>query len=135
MVSIVPLPQHSAYLLILSQRRSSLQIWLAYLQFLKPILLHELTSFQSEEMQQQAIDVAQDAMQKYSVEKDIAQYIKKEVRQNQSLVIHAEKSIHADEFLVRRSCRGNMALHRGKELRELRHTRYVSRNAAWNFPG
>ena len=29
-------------------------------------------------MQQQAIDVASDAMEKYSVEKDIAQYIKKE---------------------------------------------------------
>jgi len=32
----------------------------------------------SDEMQQQAIDVASDAMEKYSVEKDIAQYIKKE---------------------------------------------------------
>ena len=30
-------------------------------------------------MQQQAIEVASDAMEKYSVEKDIAQYIKKEV--------------------------------------------------------
>ncbi|KAG6999449.1 dynein light chain [Physcia stellaris] len=32
----------------------------------------------SEEMQQQAIDVATEAMDKYSIEKDIAQYIKKE---------------------------------------------------------
>ena len=31
-------------------------------------------------MQQQAIEVASDAMEKYSVEKDIAMYIKKEVR-------------------------------------------------------
>lgn len=30
-------------------------------------------------MQSQAIEVAQDAMDKYSIEKDIAQYIKKEV--------------------------------------------------------
>ena len=30
-------------------------------------------------MQQQAIEVSQEAMQKFSVEKDIAQYIKKEV--------------------------------------------------------
>lgn len=30
-------------------------------------------------MQQQAVEVASDAMEKYSVEKDIAQYIKKEV--------------------------------------------------------
>lgn len=31
-------------------------------------------------MQGQAVEVAQDAMDKYSLEKDIAQYIKKEVR-------------------------------------------------------
>ncbi|KAL8944113.1 MAG: hypothetical protein Q9211_000704 [Gyalolechia sp. 1 TL-2023] len=34
----------------------------------------------TEEMQQQAIEVASDAMEKYTIEKDIAQYIKKEVR-------------------------------------------------------
>jgi len=47
-----------------------------------------LTPFQSEEMQQQAIEVAQDAMQKYSVEKDIAQYIKKEVWRSMSSKYH-----------------------------------------------
>lgn len=31
-------------------------------------------------MQSQAIEVAQDAMEKFNIEKDIAQYIKKEVR-------------------------------------------------------
>ena len=30
-------------------------------------------------MQDQAIEVAQDAMEKYTIEKDIAQFIKKEV--------------------------------------------------------
>jgi hypothetical protein len=38
-----------------------------------------LTRFQSEEMQNQAIEVAQEAMDKFSIEKDIAQHIKKEV--------------------------------------------------------
>ena len=38
-------------------------------------------------MQQQAIDVAQDAMQKYSVEKDIAQFIKKEAWVPASLIV------------------------------------------------
>ncbi|KZZ97962.1 Dynein light chain, type 1/2 [Ascosphaera apis ARSEF 7405] len=33
----------------------------------------------SEEMQQEAIDVATEAMEKFPIEKDIAQYIKKEV--------------------------------------------------------
>ncbi|MCJ1281100.1 Dynein light chain [Xylographa opegraphella] len=32
----------------------------------------------SEDMQQEAIDVATEAMDKYTIEKDIAQYIKKE---------------------------------------------------------
>ena len=32
----------------------------------------------SEEMQQSAVDYAQDAMEKYTIEKDIAAYIKKE---------------------------------------------------------
>lgn len=36
-------------------------------------------NFQSEEMQQQAIEVSQTAFEKFSIEKDIAQYIKKEV--------------------------------------------------------
>lgn len=31
-------------------------------------------------MQSQAIEVAQDGMEKFNIEKDIAQYIKKEVR-------------------------------------------------------
>lgn len=42
----------------------------------------ELTQSQSEEMQSQAVEVAQEAMDKFSIEKDIAQYIKKEVRTN-----------------------------------------------------
>ncbi|MCJ1398375.1 Dynein light chain [Xylographa trunciseda] len=33
----------------------------------------------SEDMQQEAIEVATEAMDKFSIEKDIAQYIKKEV--------------------------------------------------------
>ncbi|MCJ1412969.1 Dynein light chain [Ptychographa xylographoides] len=33
----------------------------------------------SEDMQQEAVDVATEAMEKFSIEKDIAQYIKKEV--------------------------------------------------------
>ncbi|KAL6713888.1 Dynein light chain [Lecanora helva] len=33
----------------------------------------------SQEMQDQAIEVAHDAMDKFTIEKDIAQYIKKEV--------------------------------------------------------
>ncbi|KAI4240654.1 MAG: hypothetical protein L6R40_005021 [Gallowayella cf. fulva] len=33
----------------------------------------------TDEMQQQAIDVALEAMEKFTIEKDIAQYIKKEV--------------------------------------------------------
>ena len=39
---------------------------------------------QSEEMQQQAVEVASEAMEKHSVEKDIAMYIKKEVRRDSS---------------------------------------------------
>ena len=35
-------------------------------------------------MQNQAIEVAQEAMEKHSVEKDIAQYIKKEVQTGSS---------------------------------------------------
>ena len=38
-----------------------------------------LTYLQSEEMQQQAVEVSQTAMEKFGLEKDIAQYIKKEV--------------------------------------------------------
>jgi len=33
-------------------------------------------------MQNQAVEVAQEAMDKFTIEKDIAQYIKKEVRTN-----------------------------------------------------
>ena len=40
----------------------------------------KLTASQSEEMQRQAVEVAEEAMSKFQVEKDIAQYIKKEVR-------------------------------------------------------
>ena len=35
-------------------------------------------------MQQQAVEVAEEAMSKFQVEKDIAQYIKKEVRRHTS---------------------------------------------------
>ncbi|KAL8630022.1 hypothetical protein Q9189_004274 [Teloschistes chrysophthalmus] len=34
----------------------------------------------TDEMQQQAIDVASEAMEKFTIEKDIAQYIKKETK-------------------------------------------------------
>jgi len=80
------------------QRRSSLQIWFAC-----TISLHfepGLTPFQSEEMQQQAIEVAQDAMQKYSVEKDIAQYIKKEVWRSMSRKCYRWKKHATDRVLV-----------------------------------
>ena len=40
----------------------------------------KLMASQSEEMQRQAVEVAEEAMSKFHVEKDIAQYIKKEVR-------------------------------------------------------
>ncbi|KAL9600801.1 MAG: hypothetical protein Q9219_002939 [cf. Caloplaca sp. 3 TL-2023] len=39
----------------------------------------------TEEMQQQAIEVASDAMEKFTIEKDIAQYIKKEVREDDQI--------------------------------------------------
>ena len=39
----------------------------------------KLMASQSEEMQRQAVEVAEEAMSKFHVEKDIAQYIKKEV--------------------------------------------------------
>lgn len=39
-------------------------------------------------MQRQAVEVAEEAMSKYQVEKDIAQFIKKEVRQHAGLSSH-----------------------------------------------
>ena len=39
-------------------------------------------------MQQQAVEVAEEAMSKFQVEKDIAQYIKKEVRRFTSPTSH-----------------------------------------------
>ena len=39
-------------------------------------------------MQRQAVEVAEEAMSKFQVEKDIAQYIKKEVRQQKSVFSH-----------------------------------------------
>lgn len=39
-------------------------------------------------MQRQAVEVAEEAMSKFQVEKDIAQYIKKEVRRRTDLFIH-----------------------------------------------
>lgn len=39
-------------------------------------------------MQQQAVEVAEEAMSKFQVEKDIAQYIKKEVRRFTSPTLH-----------------------------------------------
>ena len=47
---------------------------------------------QSEEMQNQAVEVAQDAMDKFSIEKDIAQYIKKEVHQATTCVTQVKVS-------------------------------------------
>ena len=44
---------------------------------------------QSDEMQQQAIDVSQTAFDKFSIEKDIAQYIKKEVCRDQRFRFYA----------------------------------------------
>lgn len=44
---------------------------------------------QSDEMQQQAIDVSQTAFEKFSIEKDIAQYIKKEVCRDQRSGLYA----------------------------------------------
>ncbi|KAK3168414.1 hypothetical protein OEA41_004861 [Lepraria neglecta] len=43
----------------------------------------------SDEMQQQAIDVSQTAFEKFSIEKDIAQYIKKEVCRDQRFRLYA----------------------------------------------
>lgn len=39
-------------------------------------------------MQRQAVEVAEEAMSKFQVEKDIAQYIKKEVRRHTGLPVH-----------------------------------------------
>ena len=55
-----------------------------------------------EDMQQDAIECATQAMEKFNVEKDIAAYIKKEFD---------------------REIQPNLALHRGKKLWQLRHTR------------
>ena len=43
-------------------------------------------------MQDQAIEVSQDAMEKYTIEKDIAQYIKKEVSIAQKPFTFVKKS-------------------------------------------
>ncbi|KAE9987143.1 hypothetical protein EG328_003611 [Venturia inaequalis] len=42
----------------------------------------------SEDMQQEAIEVAQDAMQKFNIEKEIAQFIKKEFDQRKGATWH-----------------------------------------------
>ncbi|QDS70934.1 hypothetical protein FKW77_006785 [Venturia effusa] len=42
----------------------------------------------SEDMQQEAIEVAQDAMLKFNIEKEIAQYIKKEFDQRKGATWH-----------------------------------------------
>ena len=39
-------------------------------------------------MQRQAVEVAEEAMSKFQVEKDIAQYIKKEVRRHSDPFLH-----------------------------------------------
>ena len=41
-------------------------------------------------MQRQAVEVAEEAMSKFQVEKDIAQYIKKEVRQHTDRLLQAQ---------------------------------------------
>ena len=84
-------------------------------------------------MQRQALEVAEEAMSKFQVEKDIAQYIKKEVRCPTGCVFPRECAVAVFEsehpglirrILVRLPRRGYMALHRWKEFWELRHTRY-----------
>ena len=74
----------------MQQRRLSRQIWYVFAppppaSSRPPLLLfHRLKDVclifpqQTEEMQNQAVEVATEAMDKYSIEKDIAQYIKKE---------------------------------------------------------
>lgn len=47
-------------------------------------------------MQGQAVEVAQDAMDKFSLEKDIAQYIKKEVRSARGIYLQTEHENIAD---------------------------------------
>ena len=41
-------------------------------------------------MQRQAVEVAEEAMSKFQVEKDIAQYIKKEVRRHTGYILHGK---------------------------------------------
>lgn len=41
-------------------------------------------------MQRQAVEVAEEAMSKYQVEKDIAQFIKKEVRRHTGFSSHGK---------------------------------------------
>lgn len=47
-------------------------------------------------MQSQAVEVAQEAMEKYTIEKDIAQYIKREVRTARHASIHKQVAVAAD---------------------------------------
>lgn len=61
------------------QRKSNPPIWYETSPRIVPLYIIS-RPVQTDEMQQQAIEVASDAMEKYSIEKDIAQYIKKEVR-------------------------------------------------------
>lgn len=72
-------------------------------------------------------------MSKFQVEKDIAQYIKKEVCQRTNLRLHLEDTGTVLEHQalttsvsVRLPCRGYMALHCWKEFWKLRHTWYAS---------
>jgi hypothetical protein len=57
-------------------------------------------------MQQEAIDVAQEAMNKFNIEKDIAMHIKKTVRRTRSIQI-----ISSDQIPVRHEKGADLALY------------------------
>ena len=74
-------------------------------------------------MQNQAIEVAQDAMDKFSIEKDIAQYIKKEVCVARRSVTGRRSCCTDVESSVRLSCWCHMALYRWTKFWKLRDSR------------
>ncbi|CAD6573648.1 MAG: Dynein light chain [Alectoria sarmentosa] len=62
----------------------------------------------SEEMQQQAVEVAEEAMSKFQVEKDIAQYIKKEFDSRAGATWHCIVGRNFGSFVTHGTLREDM---------------------------
>lgn len=74
---------------------------------------------QSDDMQTEAIEVAQEAMDKFNIEKEIAHFIKRTVPSRPTRVLALSTNIPS----VRRAKGRNLALYCRAELRQLRDAR------------